>query len=111
VLGGVAAGDIGRQFPDTDPAWRGASSLALLERAVALVRDQGYLPINVDVVVIAERPKLVPFIDEMRGRLAATLGIDVAHVSVKGKTNEGVGAIGRGEALAVHAVALLASSR
>jgi 2-C-methyl-D-erythritol 4-phosphate cytidylyltransferase/2-C-methyl-D-erythritol 2,4-cyclodiphosphate synthase len=107
ILGAAGAGDIGRHFPDTDPAWKNAHSLMLLERAAAIVRDAGYCAVNVDVVVIAERPKLAPHVDAMRANLARALGIDVAQVSVKGKTNEGVGPTGAGEAIAVHAVALI----
>jgi 2-C-methyl-D-erythritol 2,4-cyclodiphosphate synthase len=107
VLGAVAAGDIGRHFPDTDPQFRGASSIDLLSRAAAIVRDCGYRIVNVDVVVIAERPKLLPYLETMRGNIAKALGIAVNGVSVKGKTNEGVGELGRGEAIATHAVALV----
>lgn len=107
VLGAAAAGDIGRHFPDTDPKWKGASSIDLLERAVAIVRAGGWTLSNVDVVIIAERPKISPFVDAMRARLAPALGVDVSAISIKGKTNEGVGELGRGEAIAVHAVALL----
>lgn len=107
VLGAAAAGDIGRHFPDSDARWRGASSLDLLARAVALVRDRGLAVSNVDVVVIAERPKLGPSIEAMRTKVAAALGVTPAQVSIKGKTNEGVGELGRNEAIAVHAVALL----
>jgi 2-C-methyl-D-erythritol 4-phosphate cytidylyltransferase/2-C-methyl-D-erythritol 2,4-cyclodiphosphate synthase len=107
VLGAVAKGDIGRHFPDTDPQWKGASSLAMLRHAVALARESGYVVGNVDAVVIAERPRLAPHIDAIRERLAGALGVEVDCVSVKGKTNEGVGEIGRGEAMAAHAVAVL----
>jgi 2-C-methyl-D-erythritol 4-phosphate cytidylyltransferase/2-C-methyl-D-erythritol 2,4-cyclodiphosphate synthase len=107
VLGAVAQGDIGRHFPDTDPQWKGASSLAMLQHAVSLARESGYVVGNVDAVVIAERPRLAPHIDEIRKSLARVLGVEIGSVSVKGKTNEGIGEIGRGEALAVHAVAVL----
>jgi 2-C-methyl-D-erythritol 4-phosphate cytidylyltransferase/2-C-methyl-D-erythritol 2,4-cyclodiphosphate synthase len=107
VLGAAGAGDIGRHFPDSDATWKNANSLVLLERAAAIVRDAGYRAVNVDVVVIAEHPKLVPHIDAMRANLARALGIDTAQISVKGKTNEGVGPTGSGEAIAVHAVALI----
>jgi 2-C-methyl-D-erythritol 2,4-cyclodiphosphate synthase len=107
ILGAIGAGDIGRHFPDTDPQYRGASSIVLLSRAAAIVRDRGFEIVNVDVVVIAERPKLAPFIDAMRARVAEALGISMDGVSVKGKTNEGVGELGRGEAIATHAVALV----
>lgn len=107
LLGAAAAGDIGQHFPDTDPRWRGASSVDLLARVVALVRGRGFALGNVDVVVIAERPKLAPYIPAMRARLAAVLGLDVGRIGVKAKTAEGLDAAGRGEAVTVHAVALL----
>ncbi|HVB37272.1 MAG TPA: 2-C-methyl-D-erythritol 4-phosphate cytidylyltransferase [Vicinamibacterales bacterium] len=107
ILGGAGAGDIGRHFPDSDPQWRGASSLDLLARAAGLVRDAGFEVENVDVVVIAERPKLAPHVPAMAANVAAAIGIDAAAVSIKGKTNEGVGELGRGEAIAVHAVAMV----
>lgn len=107
ILGAASAGDIGRHFPNTDDTWKGASSLDLLRRAVDIVRACGYEVGNVDAVIIAERPKLVLFIDAMRANLAQAIGIETDAVSVKGKTNEGVGEIGRGEAMAAHAVALI----
>jgi 2-C-methyl-D-erythritol 4-phosphate cytidylyltransferase / 2-C-methyl-D-erythritol 2,4-cyclodiphosphate synthase len=107
ILGAAALGDIGRHFPDTDAAWKGASSVDLLARAVSMVREAGYTIANVDVTVILQRPKIAPFIDAIRERLAVTLGIPAGCVSAKGKTNEGVDAVGRGEAIAAHAVALL----
>ena len=108
LLGAVARGDIGRHFPDTDPQWKGASSLAMLAHAVTLAGEAGFDIVNVDAVVIAERPKLAPHLEAIRASLAAVLGVDAARVSVKGKTNEGVDAVGRGEAMAVHAVVLVA---
>ncbi len=107
ILGAAAAGNIGRYFPDSDPQWKGASSIDLLRRAAAIVAGQGLHVQNVDASILAERPKLGPFIEEMRANLAAALGVDVGQVSVKGKSNDGVGEIGRGEAIAVHATALL----
>ncbi|MGH9176023.1 MAG: 2-C-methyl-D-erythritol 4-phosphate cytidylyltransferase, partial [Vicinamibacterales bacterium] len=107
ILGAAAAGDIGRLFSDSDPQWKDADSVKLLESAVALVRQSGYRIVNVDVTVIAERPRLLPYLDGMRANLADALGIDAGEVSIKGKTNEGLGDIGRGEAMACHAVALL----
>jgi 2-C-methyl-D-erythritol 4-phosphate cytidylyltransferase/2-C-methyl-D-erythritol 2,4-cyclodiphosphate synthase len=107
ILGAAGLGDIGRHFPDSDRRWQDADSLALLRDAVRLVHEQGYEVGNLDITVILERPKIQDAIDEMRRRLAAALGVDFARVSVKGKTNEGVDAIGRGEAIAAHAVALL----
>ena len=107
LLGAAAAGDIGQHFPDTDPRWRGASSVELLARVAALVRDRGLTVGNVDVVVVAERPKLAPHVAAMRSALAAALDVDVGRVSVKAKTAEGLDAVGRGEGIAVHAIALL----
>ncbi len=109
ILGAAAAGDIGRHFPDTDGQWKDASSLDLLRRAAAVITERGMVVGNVDVTVIAERPKLTPHIDAMRANIAGTLAIAIDRVSIKGKTNEGVGELGRGEAIAVHAVALLRS--
>jgi 2-C-methyl-D-erythritol 4-phosphate cytidylyltransferase/2-C-methyl-D-erythritol 2,4-cyclodiphosphate synthase len=107
LLGAACLGDIGRQFPDVDARWKDASSLDLLARATALVRDAGCEIGNVDVTVILEAPKIRDHIDAMRRALSKTIGIDEAAISVKGKTNEGVDAVGRGEAIAAHAVALL----
>jgi 2-C-methyl-D-erythritol 2,4-cyclodiphosphate synthase len=107
VLGAAALGDIGRHFPDTDPQFAGADSAELLRRAVAIAADAGWTVENVDAVVIAERPRLAPHVDRIRARLAEVLGTDIDRVSVKGKTNEGFGEVGRGEAMMVHAVALL----
>jgi 2-C-methyl-D-erythritol 4-phosphate cytidylyltransferase/2-C-methyl-D-erythritol 2,4-cyclodiphosphate synthase len=107
LLGAVGLGDIGRHFPDSDPQWKDASSLDLLARACALAADQGYEVGNVDVTVILEKPKIRDHIERMRALIAEALAIDPSRVSVKGKTNEGVDAIGRGEAIAAQAVALL----
>jgi 2-C-methyl-D-erythritol 4-phosphate cytidylyltransferase/2-C-methyl-D-erythritol 2,4-cyclodiphosphate synthase len=107
VLGAAGAGDIGRHFPDTNPEWKGADSVELLRRAVSLVRAAGYAVVNVDVVVIAQQPKLVPHIEAIRSNLAGALGCGASQVSVKGKTNEGVDSMGAGESIAVHAVALV----
>jgi 2-C-methyl-D-erythritol 4-phosphate cytidylyltransferase / 2-C-methyl-D-erythritol 2,4-cyclodiphosphate synthase len=107
ILGAAGAGDIGRHFPDTDPAWKDANSLALLQRAAGVVAAAGFAVLNVDVVVIAQAPKLVPHVDAMIANLAGALGCDAGQVSVKGKTNEGVDSMGTGESIAVHAVALL----
>jgi 2-C-methyl-D-erythritol 2,4-cyclodiphosphate synthase len=107
ILGAAALGDIGGHFPDSDPQYKGANSLGLLVRAVGIVREAGFVVENVDAVVLAERPKLLPHVDRIRARLAGALGVDVGAVSVKGKTNEGMGEVGRAEGMAVHAVALL----
>jgi 2-C-methyl-D-erythritol 4-phosphate cytidylyltransferase / 2-C-methyl-D-erythritol 2,4-cyclodiphosphate synthase len=107
ILGAAARGDIGQHFPDSDPKWKGANSLDLLKGAVAIVRAAGYGVSNVDAVIIAERPKLAPHVGAMRANLANAIGVDLSAVSVKGKTNERVDALGRNEAIAVHAVALI----
>jgi len=110
ILGAAGAGDIGRMFPDSDPKWKGADSIALLTGAAARVREAGYRVSNVDVTVIAQQPKLLPHLEAMRGNLAAALGVDPSAVSVKGKTNEGLDSMGRGESMACHAVALITAS-
>ncbi|HEY8549406.1 MAG TPA: 2-C-methyl-D-erythritol 4-phosphate cytidylyltransferase [Vicinamibacterales bacterium] len=107
LLGAANLGDIGRLFPDTDPQWKDADSLRLLAAAYARVREAGWQVGNLDVVVIAERPKIGPHAEEMRRTLAGVLEIEPDAIAIKGKTNEGVDATGRGEAIAVHAVALL----
>lgn len=108
ILGAAGAGDIGRHFPDWDPAWKDADSIDLLIRAAGIVTAAGYVVLNVDVVVIAERPKMAPHAEAMRGNVARAIGIAPDRVSIKAKTNEGVGSIGAGESIAVHAVALIA---
>jgi 2-C-methyl-D-erythritol 4-phosphate cytidylyltransferase / 2-C-methyl-D-erythritol 2,4-cyclodiphosphate synthase len=107
VLGAAGAGDIGRHFPDTDLAWKNADSIELLRRASSIVGNAGFAIVNVDVVVIAQKPKLAPHVDAIRTNLAGALGCDASQVSVKGKTNEGVDSMGAGESIAVHAVALV----
>ena len=107
LYGAAALGDIGSHFPDSDPRWAGADSVQFLRAAVADVRAAGYAVGNVDATVICERPKLRPHIDAIRARLAEELGVDVSGVSVKGKTNEGMDAVGEGKGIAVHCVALL----
>ena len=107
LLGAAALGDIGGHFPDTDPAYKDADSIALLRETVSKVASAGWLVGNVDVTVIAQRPKLAPHIEAMRANLAAALGIDRGCVSVKAKTNEGMDAAGRGEAIAAQAVTLI----
>ncbi len=107
LFGAVADGDIGAHFPDTDPQWEGADSAKLLAATVQRVRELGYEPVNVDATVIAQEPKLRPHVDRMRARIADILGLPVDAVSVKGKTNEGMDAVGRKEGIVVHAVALV----
>jgi 2-C-methyl-D-erythritol 2,4-cyclodiphosphate synthase len=107
VLGAACAGDIGALFPDTDAANRGRDSLEMLRAAVAVARERGFVLEHVDVTVIAELPKLAPHRVAMCAALAGALGLDLRSVSVKGKTNEGMGWIGRGEGIACIAVATL----
>jgi 2-C-methyl-D-erythritol 2,4-cyclodiphosphate synthase len=107
LLGAAALGDIGTHFPDTDPQFKGASSLDLLAHVVALIGERGYKIVNLDSIVMAERPKLKPHVQTIRETLATTLQIAVEQVSVKAKTNEGLESVGRQEAMAAHAVVLL----
>jgi 2-C-methyl-D-erythritol 2,4-cyclodiphosphate synthase len=107
LLGAAALGDLGDHFPDDDPRFRDADSSDLLARTVARVAEAGWHPVNVDCTVLAERPKLSPFRDEMRRTIAATLGLTGDAVGVKFTTLEGLGALGRGEGIACHAVCLL----
>lgn len=107
LLGAAALGDIGKLFPDTDAAYAGADSIALLERVTALLREHGWQVGNVDATVVAQTPKLAPYIPEMRRRLAEAMGLDVDCVSVKATTEERLGFTGSGEGMAAHAVALI----
>jgi 2-C-methyl-D-erythritol 2,4-cyclodiphosphate synthase len=109
LLGAAALGDIGEHFPDTDERYRDADSLGLLTAAVAVVRDAGFTVVNVDATVVIEQPKLAPWREEMRGALAAALGIGVDAVSVKATRGEGMGFVGREEGAAAVAVATLAT--
>jgi 2-C-methyl-D-erythritol 4-phosphate cytidylyltransferase/2-C-methyl-D-erythritol 2,4-cyclodiphosphate synthase len=110
VLGAAGLGDIGRHFPDDDPRWKDASSIDLLTRVATILEGRGFTIRNVDATVVLERPKIKDHVDAMRANLARALGIEIGQVSVKGKTNEGVDAVGRGEAIAAHAVALVTGS-
>ena len=107
IHGDACLGDIGSHFPDRDPAWKDADSLDLLARAVTLLEGENYQVVNVDVTVVAEAPRIGAHVPAMREKLAEALGISPRNVSVKGKTNEGMGWIGQGEGIAVHAVALI----
>jgi 2-C-methyl-D-erythritol 2,4-cyclodiphosphate synthase len=108
LLGALALGDLGRHFPDSDPRYLGIASRALLERVMAMVQDQAYRLQNLDTVVIAQKPRLAPYIPEMRRNVAGVLDADLGSISVKAKTAEGLGALGRGEGIAVQAVCLIA---
>lgn len=110
VLGAIGAGDIGRHFPDTDPALAGADSRELLRRVVAMAAAAGFRACNVDATVIAQAPKLAPQIPAMRANLAADLGIAEGCVNVKATTTEGLGFAGREEGIAAHAVVLLGAA-
>jgi 2-C-methyl-D-erythritol 2,4-cyclodiphosphate synthase len=110
ILGAAAAGDIGEMFSDQDPAHRGRDSIEMLREAVARIRARGFAPQQVDVAVVSERPRIAPHRDAMRTAVAAALGLSVDAVSIKGKTNEGMGWIGRGEGLACMAVATVVPS-
>jgi 2-C-methyl-D-erythritol 2,4-cyclodiphosphate synthase len=107
VLGALAAGDMGRHFPSADPAWKDADSSRFLAAVADIAVDAGYAVANLDVTVVAEAPRLAPHVEGMRANLARTLRVDVAVVSVKVKSADGLGAIGRGEGIAAHAVVLL----
>lgn len=107
LLGAAALGNIGQCFPDTDPKYRGADSLQLLSETMELIRSAGFQVVNVDANIVAQAPKLNSYLDAMRERLASVLGVRPAQVSVKAKTNEGVGPEGRGEAVSAQAVVLL----
>jgi 2-C-methyl-D-erythritol 2,4-cyclodiphosphate synthase len=110
LLGAAALGDIGKLFPDTDPRWKDADSLELLRQAVGLLRQRGFAPLQADITVIAERPRLGPFVPAMALALAAAAGIPAGAIGLKAKTNEGMGFIGRGEGIAVIAVATVEGS-
>lgn len=109
LLGAAALGDIGKHFPDTDEKYKGADSLLLLREVVRIVDDSGYKPVNIDATVIAQAPKLSPYIDEMRKNIACALGIDVSFVSVKATTEEHLGFTGRKEGISAHCVCLIES--
>ncbi|MCR5826527.1 MAG: 2-C-methyl-D-erythritol 2,4-cyclodiphosphate synthase [Oscillospiraceae bacterium] len=107
LLGAAAMGDIGQHFPDTDPAYKGVSSMVLLRSVGGLLRHAGFEVVNVDATVLAQAPRLSPFIEEMRRRIAEALGLDVSRVSVKATTEEHLGFTGSLQGIAAHAVALI----
>ncbi|MDK9686701.1 2-C-methyl-D-erythritol 2,4-cyclodiphosphate synthase [Halomonas sp. LC1] len=109
LLGACALGDIGRHFPDTDPAWKGADSRGLLRHVVALVRGEGFEVVNLDATIMAQAPKMAPHIEAMRAAIAETLGVTLGQVNVKATTTERLGFTGRGEGIAAEAVVLLAA--
>jgi 2-C-methyl-D-erythritol 2,4-cyclodiphosphate synthase len=107
LLGAAVLGDIGTHFPDSDPQWKGVSSLLFLERIKKLLESRSFRITHIDAIVIAEKPKLGPHFPAVREALARSLGIDPAQINLKAKTNEGVDAVGRGEAIAAHVIATL----
>lgn len=109
LLGAAALGDIGQHFPDNDPEYKGADSIELLKEVGNILRKEGYKVGNVDSTIIAQRPKLMTFLPEMRKNVAAALGIDVNQVSIKATTEEHLGFTGRGEGISSQAVALIES--
>ena len=109
LLGAAGLGDIGQHFPDTDPRFKDASSLSLLEHVGALLKRHGYHVVNIDSTVLLEQPKVAPHTEAMRITIARALGIQPDQISIKATTNEGLGEIGRGEGAAAYAVALVSS--
>lgn len=110
LLGAAALGDIGKLFPDNDPRWKDADSLQLLAQAVGLLRERGFTPLQADITVIAERPRLGPHFPAMAEALSGASGIPADAIGLKAKTNEGMGFIGRGEGVAVIAVATVGAA-
>jgi 2-C-methyl-D-erythritol 2,4-cyclodiphosphate synthase len=111
LLGSVALGDLGKHFPDTDPRWRDADSLTLLQTVRGLLQERGFVIVNCDATVIAEEPMLAPQIPQMRLNLARALAVEVERISVKATTHEHLGALGRAEGIAAHAVVLVDEQR
>lgn len=109
LLGAAALGDIGKHFPDNDPAYKGADSLILLGRVGEILSEEGYVIENIDSTIIAQKPKMAPHIEQMRGNIADTLGLDISRVNVKATTEEGLGFTGTGEGISAQAVALIMS--
>ena len=107
ILGAIGAGDLGRHFPDSDPRYKGADSIALLEAVWKLAIGRGWRLGNADLTIFAEKPKLKPYLDAMRERLAAALGADQSRVNVKASSPEGIGALGRGDGIAAAAIVML----
>jgi 2-C-methyl-D-erythritol 2,4-cyclodiphosphate synthase len=107
LLGSLALGDIGTHFPDTDPAFKDADSSLLLQKSYRLIKDHGYILVNADVTVIAENPKLNPYIDNIRKRVAEILNCLESQISIKATTSEKMGFVGREEGIAVHAIVLV----
>lgn len=109
LLGAAGLGDIGKHFPDSDPAYKGISSLVLLEKVGALLEEKGFLIENIDATIIAQEPKMRPYIDSMQENIAKALGVDVSQVNVKATTEEGLGFTGAGEGISSQAICMLTS--
>jgi 2-C-methyl-D-erythritol 2,4-cyclodiphosphate synthase len=107
VLGALGAGDMGRHFPDTDPKYKGMASTEFLKGAAKMMAEHGYRVVNLDLVIVAEEPKVAPWVETMAGVIASSLGCSAAQVNIKAKRAERLGALGRGEGIACEAVALL----
>jgi 2-C-methyl-D-erythritol 2,4-cyclodiphosphate synthase len=107
LLGAAGEGDLGRHFPEGDPKWKGISSLRLLEEVASILSQKGYYAVNIDSVIIAEKPRVAPFVDPMKENISRRLSIDPTAVSIKATTNEKIGFIGRGEGIAAQAVCLI----
>jgi 2-C-methyl-D-erythritol 2,4-cyclodiphosphate synthase len=111
LLGAAALGDIGEHFPDSDPAYRGISSLTLLQHTVRLLLESGYTIGNLDATLVLERPKILPYKDSMRAKIAAACGLDISRISLKATTSESLGFVGEGLGIAAHATALIFGTR
>ncbi|MDO4306679.1 MAG: 2-C-methyl-D-erythritol 2,4-cyclodiphosphate synthase [Eubacteriales bacterium] len=111
LLGAAALGDIGKHFPDTDPAYKGISSILLLKHVAELLRENGYIVGNIDATIIAQKPKMAPHIEQMRKNMAAALDIPESRLNIKATTEEGLGFTGRGEGIASEAICLLEEVR
>ncbi len=107
LLGALALGDIGKHFPDTDPAYKGIDSKILLDKVTKLISSYGYGLVNADITILAQKPKLLPYVDQMRQTLASITGVDISAISIKATTTEKLGFVGRKEGIAVYAVVLL----
>ncbi len=107
ILGALGLGDLGKHFPDSDPAWKGVSSLVLLEKVSDMMRTSGWQLVNLDAIVIAQQPRLAPHMEAMRQAIASALQSDPGAVNIKGKSPEGLGSLGRSEGIAAESVALL----
>jgi len=104
LLGAIGEYDIGRQFPDSDLQYKGISSLLLLGKVYNKVKEKGYTVNNLDSIIVAEKPKIAPFIDKMKGKLGSSLHLDINNISIKATTSEGLGFVGRGEGIAAYAI-------